>query len=177
MQNASAMRRRLLICGAALLASGLPASAAFAQDPPPAECGADRQNCLGWARGYLDGDDKPDTAVVLYHPRLKMYAVHVQTSTGFAYTPFQAAHDPSDRVTIAYRNGPGDFRCRTHIANKGCGHPWVSGSPGSGLFLSDSRHGDFVLMLDFPHLKPNMKPSDGRFMILPALDGPPTDGF
>ena len=152
-------------------------SAAFAQDAPPAECGPGRKNCLGWARANLDLDGKPDTAVILYDPRLKMYSVHVTTSTGLHYMPFQAAHDPKDRVTLVYRSGAGDFRCRTYVENKGCGYPIMSEYPGSGFFLSDSRHGDFILMLDFPYLKPHMQPSDGRFIVLPALDGPPTDRF
>jgi hypothetical protein len=124
----------------------------------------------------LDGDGAADTATLTYDRLVRIYWLSVKTSTGIDYYPFQAAHDARrDRVTMSYRTGKWDYRCRNYIPGKLCGYPVSDGYPSAALFLSDSRNGDFVLMLTFPHLKPNMKPSDGHYVVMPALDGAPMD--
>lgn len=140
---------------------------------PPSHLGLSCR--LASLRGDLDGDGKDDDVEVRYDFPERLYFVHVTTSRGQSYHPFMAGHDPTrDRVSISYRNG-WDYRCRNYVPGKECGYGFSSGYPRSALYLSDSRNGEFVLMLTFPHMKPNMKASDARFVVMPPLDGAPVD--
>ncbi len=172
------MKRATLRLLATLIVIAAPSGAAVA---PPTQgsvqrakiaCPRDQPNCLAWLEADLDEDGKPDRIFVSYDDFEKKYFVAIETSQGQTYHPFMAAHDSKrDRVTLTYRKG-WDYRCRNYVPGKQCGHGYSDHYPGGALYLSDSRHGDYVLMLMIPYTRPNRKPTDSWYMIMPALEDP-----
>ncbi len=175
--------RAVLCIAAAFCGFSVTVTSARAEVPAMADtgCPANSHNCLAYLLADVDNDGQADETTITYFPHLGIYSVEVVTSLGIRYHPFDAGHDPRrDRVKLTFRKGV-DYRCRDFKPPRTqCGYAWSTAFAEAATFLSDSRHGDFVLILLFPHLKSNTKPTDGRYVVMPALDrlpGRPTRPF
>ena len=128
------------------------------------------ENCLSAFTVDLDGDREPDRVGLVFEPRLHLYYVVVYTHDGRSFWPFRGSlNRERDTVVLTSRSGGGDLRCRVWAEGKECGYPVSSHDvPSRVLYLSDSRHGDFVLYI--PQAYGKDYNATGVFVVMPALD-------
>lgn len=161
--------------------SAMPGPVAAVTPPAQsAEC-ATAGRCLAAFSADLDGDEAPDRVELVYEGRLRLYNVIVHTKTGRFYRPFVGSLDPEkETVSLTLRSGGGDKRCRSWVSGRYCGYVMRGDVPPNVLYLSHSRHGDFVLFMNFQDSHRTHEPGgsprkDGFFLVMPALEGDPSD--
>jgi hypothetical protein len=182
--SATRLPARLTMTGRLLPSVGLASLLVVsASAPPGAEAKRQTQlacpsghtgdNCLTAFTVDLDGDQKPDQVGLIFEPRLRLYHVVVYTHSGRSFWPFRGSlNRERDEVTLTSRSGGGDLRCRSWADGKVCGYPVRTHDvPSRVLYLSDSRHGDFVLYI--PQAYGKDYNATAVFVVMPALGDVP----
>lgn len=148
---------------------------------PEVACPGETSSCLASLRVDIDRDGKLDTVQLWHSERIRIYFVAVHTGSGRYYGPITGGYDPAtQKVSLTWREGAGDLRCRNWTPGKACGYAVAALAPRQALYLSHSSQGDFVLQFIYPHTYRDTAPdggprTDGYFQVVPALDGPVTD--